>query len=123
VPQETMLFSGTIYDNLQMASPNASFEQIIAACQMAEIHHLIQSLPQGYQTDIVERGAGLSGGQRQLLFITHGLPKGLHVDAIYRLGAQGAQRVALAPAPEPQAAGATRQGGKRANLSPHKEES
>lgn len=118
-----MLFSGTIYDNLQMASPNASFEQIIAACQMAEIHHLIQSLPQGYQTDIVERGAGLSGGQRQLLFITHGLPKGLHVDAIYRLGAQGAQRVALAPAPEPQAAGATRQGGKRANLSPHKEES
>ena len=141
VPQETTLFSGTIYDNLQMASPNASFEQIAAACRMAEIHGAIEALPQGYQTEIGERGAGLSGGQKQriaiarallkrpsilvfdeatsaldtataehfahtinalrgkvtMLFITHGLPKGLQVDAIYRLGPQGAQRVALAP--------------------------
>ncbi|MFZ6800390.1 peptidase domain-containing ABC transporter [Undibacterium sp. Di24W] len=142
VPQETTLFSGTIYDNLQMASPDASFEQIAAACKMAEIHQTIEALPKGYQTEIGERGAGLSGGQKQriaiarallkrpsilvfdeatsaldtntaehfaqtinslrgkvtMLFITHGLPKGLHVDAVYRLGAQGAQRVALAPA-------------------------
>ncbi|HEX7636244.1 MAG TPA: ATP-binding cassette domain-containing protein [Noviherbaspirillum sp.] len=142
MPQETTLFSGTIYDNLHMASPNATFEHIIAACKMAEIHHVIEALPQGYQTEIGERGAGLSGGQKQriaiarallkrpdilifdeatsaldgptaehfartinalkgkvtMLFITHGLPKGLHVDAIYRLGPQGAQRVALAPA-------------------------
>ncbi len=141
VPQETTLFSGTIYDNLQMASPTATFEQIVAACKMAEIHSVIEALPQGYQTEIGERGAGLSGGQKQriaiarallkrpsilifdeatsaldgptaehfahtinalkgkvtMLFITHGLPKGLHVDAIYRLGPQGAQRVALAP--------------------------
>lgn len=150
VPQETVLFSGTIYDNLQMASPNASFEQIVAACQMAEIHQVIEALPQGYQTEIGERGAGLSGGQKQriaiarallkrpsilvfdeatsaldgptaehfaqtinalkgkvtMLFITHGLPKGLHVDAIYRLGSQGAQRVALAPAMPAQTSGA-----------------
>jgi subfamily B ATP-binding cassette protein HlyB/CyaB len=142
VPQETTLFSGTIYDNLQMASPDASFEQIAAACKMAEIHQTIEALPKGYQTEIGERGAGLSGGQKQriaiarallkrpsilvfdeatsaldtntaehfaqtinslrgkvtMLFITHGLPKGLHVDAVYRLGVQGAQRVALAPA-------------------------
>jgi subfamily B ATP-binding cassette protein HlyB/CyaB len=143
VPQETTLFSGTIYDNLQMANPSATFEQIVAACKMAEIHSVIEGQPQGYQTEIGERGAGLSGGQRQriaiarallkrpdilifdeatsaldgptteqfahtinalkgkvtMLFITHGLPKGLHVDAIYRLGPQGAQPVALAPAP------------------------
>ncbi|MBC3830267.1 peptidase domain-containing ABC transporter [Undibacterium amnicola] len=142
VPQETTLFSGTIYDNLQMASPDATFEQIAAACKMAEIHQTIEALPKGYQTEIGERGAGLSGGQKQriaiarallkrpsilvfdeatsaldtntaehfaqtinslrgkvtMLFITHGLPKGLHVDAVYRLGAQGAQKVALAPA-------------------------
>jgi subfamily B ATP-binding cassette protein HlyB/CyaB len=141
VPQETTLFSGTIYDNLQMASPDASFEQIAAACNMAEIHQTIEALPKGYQTEIGERGAGLSGGQKQriaiarallkrpsilvfdeatsaldtataehfaqtinslrgkvtMLFITHGLPKGLQVDAIYRLTQQGAQRVALAP--------------------------
>ena len=141
VPQETVLFSGTLYDNLQMASPDASFEQIVAACRMAEIHQVIEALPQGYQTEIGERGAGLSGGQKQriaiarallkrpgilifdeatsaldaataehfaqtvnvlrgkvtMIFISHGLPKGLHVDAVYRLGAQGAQRVALAP--------------------------
>ena len=141
VPQETTLFSGTIYDNLQLASPNATFEQITAACKMAEIHQTIEALPQGYQTEIGERGAGLSGGQKQriaiarallkrpsilvfdeatsaldtstaehfaqtintlrgkvtMLFITHGLPKGLHVDAVYRLGQHGAQRVSLAP--------------------------
>lgn len=140
VPQETTLFSGTIYDNLQMASPDASFEQVTTACKMAEIHSAIEALPQGYQTEIGERGAGLSGGQKQriaiarallkrpsilvfdeatsaldaataehfahtinslrgkvtMLFITHGLPKGLQVDAIYRLGQNGAQRVALA---------------------------
>ncbi|MBM0105750.1 peptidase domain-containing ABC transporter [Steroidobacter sp. S1-65] len=76
VPQETTLFSGTILDNLRMANPFASFEQVVAACRMAEIHSVIESLPNGYQTEIGERGAGLSGGQRQRLAIARALLKG-----------------------------------------------
>jgi subfamily B ATP-binding cassette protein HlyB/CyaB len=76
VPQETTLFSGTILDNLRLANAFASFEQIVAACKMAEIHSVIQSLPNGYQTEIGERGAGLSGGQRQRIAIARALLKG-----------------------------------------------
>ncbi|MDO8386178.1 MAG: peptidase domain-containing ABC transporter [Polaromonas sp.] len=75
VPQETVLFSGTVYDNLIMANPHASFDQVVQACQMAEIHDAIQALPQGYQTEIGERGAGLSGGQKQRLAIARALLK------------------------------------------------
>jgi subfamily B ATP-binding cassette protein HlyB/CyaB len=75
VPQETILFSGTIYDNLCMANPHANFEQVIQACKMAEIHESIEALPKGYQTQIGERGAGLSGGQRQRLAIARALLK------------------------------------------------
>ncbi len=75
VPQETVLFSGTIYDNLALANPHASFEQVVQACRMAEIHSTIEALPQGYQTPIGERGAGLSGGQKQRLAIARALLK------------------------------------------------
>jgi subfamily B ATP-binding cassette protein HlyB/CyaB len=75
VPQETVLFSGTIYDNLIMANPHATFEQAVRACKMAEIHELIESLPQGYQTQIGERGVGLSGGQKQRMAIARALLK------------------------------------------------
>ena len=75
VPQETVLFSGTVFDNLSMASPYATFDEIVKACQMAEIHSAIQALPQGYQTTLGERGAGLSGGQRQRLAIARALLK------------------------------------------------
>ena len=54
VPQETTLFAGTIYDNLILANPHAGFEQIIQACQLAEIHQTIEKLPQGYQTTLGE---------------------------------------------------------------------
>ena len=50
VPQETVLFSGTIYDNLIIANPHATFEQVIQACRWAEIHDTIEQLPEGYQT-------------------------------------------------------------------------
>jgi ATP-binding cassette, subfamily B, bacterial HlyB/CyaB len=75
VPQETVLFSGSILDNLKLANPYASFEQVVVACRMAEIHATIEELPEGYQTAIGERGAGLSGGQRQRLAIARALLK------------------------------------------------
>ena len=75
VPQETILFSGTLYDNLLMANPHATFEQIVHACRMAEIHSAIEALPQGYQTEIGERGVGLSGGQKQRIAIARALIK------------------------------------------------
>ncbi|OIQ99416.1 toxin RTX-I translocation ATP-binding protein [mine drainage metagenome] len=75
VPQETVLFSGTIYDNLLMANPHATFDQIVHFCKMAEIHSAIEALPQGYQTEIGERGVGLSGGQKQRMAIARALIK------------------------------------------------
>jgi subfamily B ATP-binding cassette protein HlyB/CyaB len=75
VPQETVLFSGTLYDNLLMAHPHAGFEEIVAACKAAEIHEVIERLPKGYQTEIGERGTGLSGGQRQRIAIARALLK------------------------------------------------
>ena len=75
VPQETVLFSGTLYENLLMANPHAQFAEIVNACRMAEIHELIESLPQGYQTEIGERGVGLSGGQKQRIAIARALLK------------------------------------------------
>jgi subfamily B ATP-binding cassette protein HlyB/CyaB len=75
VPQETTLFSGTVYDNLQMANPTAGFAQIAEACRMAEIHGVVEALPQGYQTLLGEHGVGLSGGQRQRIAIARALLK------------------------------------------------
>jgi subfamily B ATP-binding cassette protein HlyB/CyaB len=73
VPQETMLFSGTVHGNLQDANPDAGFEDIVAACRDAGIHDDIERLPQGYQTLVGERGVGLSGGQRQRIAIARAL--------------------------------------------------
>jgi len=75
VPQETQLFSGTIFENLVMANPHASFEQVIQACKLAEIHEVIEQLPKGYQNEIGENGAGLSGGQKQRIAIARALLK------------------------------------------------
>jgi ATP-binding cassette, subfamily B, bacterial HlyB/CyaB len=75
VPQETTLFSGTIYENLILANPLAGFGDVVQACRMAEIHQTIEQLPQGYQTEIGEHGAGLSGGQKQRIAIARALLK------------------------------------------------
>lgn len=75
VPQETRLFAGTVYENLTLANPHATFEQVIQACRMSEIHEAIERLPEGYQTALGEHGVGLSGGQRQRIAIARALLK------------------------------------------------
>ena len=75
VPQETVLFSGSLYENLILANPHASFEDVMRACKLAEIHDVIEKLPQGYQSPIGEHGAGLSGGQKQRIAIARALLK------------------------------------------------
>jgi ATP-binding cassette, subfamily B, multidrug efflux pump len=73
VPQETVLFSGTVRDNIRYGKPNASEEEVLAAAQAAQAHEFILSLPQGYDTHIEERGANLSGGQKQRIAIARAL--------------------------------------------------
>jgi subfamily B ATP-binding cassette protein HlyB/CyaB len=75
VPQETVLFSGTIYENLLAANPNADFAAIVNACKLAEIHDFIEKLPKGYNTEVGEHGVGLSGGQKQRLAIARAMLK------------------------------------------------
>jgi ATP-binding cassette, subfamily B, bacterial HlyB/CyaB len=75
VPQETILFSGTIVANLQAGNPGATLEQVMQAAKLAGIHDTLEQLPQGYQTEVGERGVGLSGGQKQRLAIARALIK------------------------------------------------
>ena len=75
VPQDTTLFSGSILDNLRAARPGATMDQATQATRMAGLHDTIEALPQGYQTEIGERGVGLSGGQKQRLAIARALLK------------------------------------------------
>jgi subfamily B ATP-binding cassette protein HlyB/CyaB len=73
VPQETRLFSGTLFDNLIAAQPHASLAEVVEACRQAEIHEFIEGLPQGYRTQVGENGVGLSGGQKQRIAIARAL--------------------------------------------------
>ncbi len=73
VLQETFLFNTTIMNNIQIAKPEATEEEVIAAAVASEIHDFILSLPEGYQTVVGEGGGQLSGGQRQRIAIAQAL--------------------------------------------------
>lgn len=70
VQQDVFLFTGTIRDNIVCAKPDATDEEIIEAAKKARIHEFIESLPEGYDTYIGERGVKLSGGQKQRISIS-----------------------------------------------------
>lgn len=69
VQQDVYLFAGTVYENICYGKPDASREEVIAAAVNANAHEFIMSLPDGYDTDIGQRGVKLSGGQKQRLSI------------------------------------------------------
>jgi ATP-binding cassette subfamily B protein len=71
--QETVLFSGTIRDNIRYGRPDVSEEEVIAAAKTAQAHDFILSLPDGYDTVLGQRGVNLSGGQKQRIAIARAL--------------------------------------------------
>jgi ATP-binding cassette subfamily B protein len=73
VPQESILFSGTVRDNIRYGRPDASNEEVIAAAKAAQAHDFILGLPQGYDTHIEERGSNVSGGQKQRIAIARAI--------------------------------------------------
>jgi ATP-binding cassette subfamily B protein len=75
VPQETFLFSGTIYDNLVFGTDNPGMEEVIEICKLAQIHDYINTLPLRYEMHLDENGSNLSGGQRQRIAIARAMLK------------------------------------------------
>lgn len=73
VPQETILFSGTVRDNIRYGVPDADEAAVVAAARAAQAHNFIVELPNGYDTHIEERGVNLSGGQKQRIAIARAL--------------------------------------------------
>ncbi|NLD48200.1 MAG: ABC transporter ATP-binding protein, partial [Clostridiaceae bacterium] len=75
VLQKNVLFSGTIKDNLKWGNPDATDEQIIAACKATCAHNFITSFTNGYETDLGQGGVNVSGGQKQRICIARALLK------------------------------------------------
>lgn len=75
VLQKNVLFSGTIKENLKWGNPNVTDEEIIQVCKLAQAHHFIKHLPQGYDSYLEQGGLNISGGQKQRLCIARTLLK------------------------------------------------
>lgn len=75
VPQETMLFSGSVWENIRYGRLDATDEEVVAAAQAANADEFIRQLPEGYDTKLGERGVNISGGQRQRLAIARAILK------------------------------------------------
>ena len=75
VPQDTILFSGTIKDNIRWGKEDATDEEIIEAARVAQAHEFIMSFPEGYNTQLGQRGVNLSGGQKQRIAIARAIIK------------------------------------------------
>ena len=71
----TLLFSGTISENIAINNPDSSSDEIIKAAKLAEAHDFIMNLPNGYSSQVGERGSSLSGGQRQRIAIARAILK------------------------------------------------
>ncbi len=82
-PQDTILFSGTVRENIAYGKPDASMDEVIAAAKVAQAHGFIQELADGYNTQVAQRGVNLSGGQKQRISIARAIlrrPKILILD-------------------------------------------
>ena len=75
VPQETMLFNGSVYDNILYGRLDATEEEVMAASKAANAHNFISELPNGYDTQLGDRGVNISGGQRQRIAIARAILK------------------------------------------------
>jgi ATP-binding cassette subfamily B multidrug efflux pump len=73
VPQESLLFSGTVSENIRYGCPDATDEEVMAAAKAAQANDFIMDLPEGYNSRVEQRGANLSGGQKQRLAIARAL--------------------------------------------------
>jgi ATP-binding cassette subfamily B protein len=73
VPQDVYLFNTTMLENIKLGKPEASLEEVYAAARAAYIHEFIAGLPEGYDTNVGERGLRMSGGQKQRVAIARAL--------------------------------------------------
>lgn len=100
VPQDTVLFNDTLFENIRYGRPDAADEEVAQVIQMAHLTRFIESLPEGLQTQVGERGLKLSGGEKQRVAIARALLKGPEIlvfdEATSSLDSQSEQAILLA---------------------------
>ena len=73
VTQETLLFDETIFDNIRYGKPDATYEEVVMAAQQADVIQMIEEFPEGFETNVGDKGGSLSGGQRQRLALARAI--------------------------------------------------